>query len=145
MKSAFDANIVIYAYDEDAPMKNDAAATFIEKAAISGEFFLALQTLTESANVMRRKRIATRLISQRIQRLQSLFPVVPAQGEDLDDALWAVEQHSLAFWDAMLWATFRRAGATVLFTEDFQDGRTLKGLRFVNPFLAKNAKYLPKA
>ncbi|MCM0019690.1 MAG: hypothetical protein NBV67_06825, partial [Tagaea sp.] len=63
---------------------------------------------------------------------------------DLDDALWAVEHHKLAFWDAMLWATCRRAGCSVLFTEDFQDGRLLKGVRFVDPFKAKNARYLPK-
>ncbi len=144
MKASLDANIVVYAYDDDAPQKNELAASFIESAAVSGDFFLTLQTLAEASNVMRRKRVTIGTIAQRIGRLQNLFPVVPAQADDLDDALGAVGRHQLAFWDAMLWATCRRAGATILFTEDFQDGRTLKGVRFVNPFAAKNAKYLPK-
>jgi predicted nucleic acid-binding protein len=34
----------------------------------------------------------------------------------------------------MLWATARRAGCRLIVTEDFQDGRELGGVRFVNPF-----------
>jgi predicted nucleic acid-binding protein len=29
-------------------------------------------------------------------------------------------------------------GVTVLLTEDMQDGRTIEGLRLINPFLAAN-------
>jgi predicted nucleic acid-binding protein len=34
----------------------------------------------------------------------------------------------------MLWATARRAGCRLIVTEDFQDGRELRGVWFVNPF-----------
>ncbi|MFM7345241.1 MAG: PIN domain-containing protein [Tagaea sp.] len=145
MRTALDANVLVYAYDSDAPGMNDRAAALVEELARSGTAIVALQALAETANVMRRKKVALSVVRARLDRLRGLFPVVHAQDSDLDDALWAVERHKLAFWDAMLWATCRRAGCTVLFTEDFQDGRMLKGLRFVDPFLAKNAKYLPKA
>ncbi len=46
----------------------------------------------------------------------------------------AVRAHRLAFWDAMLWASAHRAGVRYLVTEDLQDGFTLEGVTFVNPF-----------
>ena len=58
--------------------------------------------------------------------------------KDLTDAMRAVREHGLAFWDAMLWATVRRAGVSLLITEDFQDGRVLEGVCFVNPFITRN-------
>jgi predicted nucleic acid-binding protein len=75
--------------------------------------------------------------------------VEPASWGDLADAMRAVPAHGLAFWDAMLWATVRRIGARLLLTEDFQDGRTIEGLRIVDPFAAHNEaiieRELPKA
>ena len=51
----------------------------------------------------------------------------------------------MAFWDAMLWATARRAGVGVLVSEDFQDGQTIEGVRIVNPFTARNAAVIERA
>ena len=49
-----------------------------------------------------------------------------------------MESHRISFWDAMLWATARRAGCGAILTEDFQDGRLLGGVRFINPFVDEN-------
>lgn len=144
MIASLDANILIYALDDEAGERQIKASNLISAMTRPDGAFLTLQSLAEFANVLRRKKIAASTITAKLVRLRAAFVVVPAASDDLDDALWAVEHHKLAFWDAMLWATCRRAGCGVLFTEDFQDGRTLKGVRFVNPFLAKNAKYLPK-
>ena len=54
-------------------------------------------------------------------------------------ALAAVGDHGRSFWDAMLWATAARAGVAAILSEDFQDGRVLGGVRFVNPFVPGNA------
>jgi predicted nucleic acid-binding protein len=43
-----------------------------------------------------------------------------------------------AFWDAMLWASARRAGVRHLLTEDLQDGFALQGVTFINPFNRQN-------
>jgi predicted nucleic acid-binding protein len=57
----------------------------------------------------------------------------------------AVERHGLSFWDAMLWATANRAGRRVLLSQDFQDGRRLDGVLFVDPFAAANRKLVDLA
>jgi predicted nucleic acid-binding protein len=66
--------------------------------------------------------------------LQAVFPVAAATPGILDDAITALSEHGIAFWDAMLWACAREAGCTLLLSEDFQHGRELKGVRFHNPF-----------
>jgi predicted nucleic acid-binding protein len=53
-----------------------------------------------------------------------------------------VSKHPLAFWDAMLWAAAQRAGVRHLLTEDLQDGFSLAGVRFVNPFDARNNRLI---
>ena len=60
-------------------------------------------------------------------------------------ALRAVLRHDLPFWDAMLWATVQQAGCRVLLTEDFQDGRKLGSVTFINPFEPGNAAVLDRA
>jgi predicted nucleic acid-binding protein len=63
------------------------------------------------------------------------FPVAMANEEDLSEAISAHQRHNLSFWDAMLWATARRAGCKLILSEDMQDGRTVGGVTVRNPFV----------
>jgi predicted nucleic acid-binding protein len=72
---------------------------------------------------------------EQIQDWQLLFPIVLPKTTTLQLAINAVQNHRLAFWDAMLWATAKQAGVTALLSEDFQHGRELEGVLFRNPFL----------
>ncbi len=80
-----------------------------------------------------------------VPSFQRLFPVVTADESDLDRAVGAVERHGLSFWDAMLWARAKRAGCSVLFSEDLQDGRRLDGVLFVDPFAPANRQLVDLA
>jgi predicted nucleic acid-binding protein len=40
----------------------------------------------------------------------------------------------VSFWDALILETAIIAEATILYSEDFQDGAVFGGLRIVNPF-----------
>jgi len=50
------------------------------------------------------------------------------------DGFRACEQHSMAFWDALIWAVAKEGGVPYLLTEDFDDGATVEGVQFLNPF-----------
>ena len=94
-----------------------------------------LQCLNEVCAVVKRKRLATAPELEGLVRFhREAFSLVPPSVEDLSETLRASEEHGLPFWDAMPWATARRAGCEVLLSEDFQDGREMGGVRFVNPF-----------
>jgi predicted nucleic acid-binding protein len=40
----------------------------------------------------------------------------------------------LSFWDALIWVAAKTHGIPRIYTEDFQHGRVLEGVKFVNPF-----------
>ncbi len=130
----FDTNILFYALDPDASEKHRAAQRLIASADPERAVVL-LQTLGELCNSVRKKlpSLAENAIRW-VQRSMVLFDIKSATPADLNDAILAQQQHKLPFWDAMLWATARRAGCTLILTEDLQDGRTLGGVTFRNPF-----------
>ena len=45
-------------------------------------------------------------------------------------------RHGLSFWDALIWAAARQNDVGAIYTEDYQHGRDVNGVRFINPFLA---------
>lgn len=105
-----------------------------------------MQSLAECFNVLNRKyRMPATEAYRWVQYHQRLFPVVAADQIDLAAAVRAVDHHGLSFWDAMLWATASRAGCLLLLSEDFQDGRRLGDVLFVNPFEAANRKLVDLA
>lgn len=132
---SFDSNILIYAVDKDAKGKHDIALQLIvESATIDSA--LSLQSLSEFFYVITRKgKISTKAALEHIQDWQTIFPTITAKPTTLGHAIALMEKHHLAFWDSMMLATAREAGVTTLFSEDFQHGQILDGVRIVNPFM----------
>ena len=141
MRVTFDSNILIYAVSRSDP--RHGAATELVARATSADCRQTLQSLAECFSVLVRKyRLPVAEATGWVQSFQRLFPVVTAAQSDLDQAMRAVEEHRLSFWDAMLWAAAKRAGCSVLFSEDFQDGRRLEGVLFVDPFVPDNQRLI---
>ena len=144
MRVSLDSNVLIYAVSRSDP--RHALATDLVDRAARGDCRQTLQSLAECFNVLSRKnRMPAAEAHGWIRSFQSLFAVAAADESDLAVAVVAVEQHGLSFWDAMLRATARRAGCRELLSEDFQDGRDLGGLLFVNPFDPANRQLLDLA
>jgi predicted nucleic acid-binding protein len=62
------------------------------------------------------------------------WPVVPVTAEVVQAAISATRRYRLHFWDALIWAAAKVTGAAVVLSEDFQHGRALEGVLFLNPF-----------
>lgn len=137
-KITIDTNILIYSLDRNHGEKHKLAIKVIEKA-IKSNCILTLQVLCEFYAVTTRKNSLPQKIAQeQILDWQALFPVVIAKTESLARAINATSSHKLAFWDAMLWATARDAGVTILLSEDFQSNRLIEKVRVVNPFITNH-------
>ena len=131
---ALDANILVYSVDAKAGEKRRRARKILERLAGSGTV-IALQALAEFyASVTRKSIVQGPYAAARIVEWRQLFAVVAADGDTLTAAIEAVSRNRMPFWDAMMWATIRTAGATVLLTEDLQDGAVIGGVQFRNPF-----------
>jgi predicted nucleic acid-binding protein len=48
--------------------------------------------------------------------------------------LRGVTEHGLSVWDAQIWAAALMNQVPVVLSEDFQHGRVVEGVRFLNPF-----------
>jgi predicted nucleic acid-binding protein len=144
VRITFDSNILVYAVDRQDP--RHAIANELIARATRADCRQTLQSLAECFNVLTRKfgRPAAEAHGW-VRSFQTLFAVAAADESDLATAVDAVEHHNLSFWDAMLWATARRAGCRLLLSEDFQDGRDLGGVLFVNPFDPANRKLIDLA
>jgi predicted nucleic acid-binding protein len=140
----FDSNVLIYAVSRSDP-RHVTATELLDRAA-RGDCRQTLQSLAECFSVLSRKYQMPATEARRwVEYHRRLFPIVAADESDLVAAMRAVEDHRLAFWDAMLWATARRAGCRMLFSEDLQDGRRLGDVLFVNPFDPANRKLVDLA
>ena len=130
----FDTNILFYSLDSHDPDKHSRARRLIGLADAQRVPIL-LQTLGELTNVVTKRHPRLLPNAERFLQITSvMFAIVPAEIDDIFNALLVHQQHNLQFWDAVLWATARRAGCATLLTEDMQGGRTLGGVTILNPF-----------
>jgi len=133
-----DTNVLVYAVDTGAREKHARAQRLIELA-LKTDCVLTLQALSEFYFAVARKgKLPATEAKAQVEAWQELFPVVAAKPSALNRAIAATVSRQLGFWDALLWATAREAGVTLLLSEDFHDGQTIESVRFVNPFIHKD-------
>jgi len=72
--------------------------------------------------------------AEQVQRHARTWQVLDVTWATVQLALRGVTDHQLPYWDALIWATARRAVIPVVMSEDFQDDREIEGVRFQNPF-----------
>ena len=133
---SLDTNILVCAVDRDAGERHRRSRELIEQAARC-DCVLTLQALAEFFHAPTRKELLdSKRASAVLRSWRNVFEVTVADDFALIDAVDAVEEHRLSFWDAMLWAAARRAGCSAILTEDMQHGRRLGGVVFLNPFAA---------
>lgn len=139
---SLDTNILVYAVDRDAGERHEQSQTLLGRAARS-DCVLTVQALGEFFHATTRKNLLeSARASALVRDWLDVFRVAAADGAALVDAMDAVADHRLSFWDAMLWATVRQSGCSAILSEDMQDGRRLSGVEFVNPFSADAAARL---
>ena len=67
-------------------------------------------------------------------RFARLWPVIDLTYQIVLEAVRGVRDYTLSYYDAQIWAAARLNQIPVIFSEDFQDGQILEGVRFANPF-----------
>lgn len=134
MRSFVDTNVLVYAEDEDAPVKQKRARALIESLFVSGNGVLSLQVLREYFVVATGKLGLDAEDARQKVEIYSRFDLV---GSDVDDLLAAIDLHrlhGLALWDALIVQGALAARCGVLYSEDLQHGRRFGALAIENPF-----------
>lgn len=130
----FDSNVLVYSDDASSPVKQKQASSLLDDHLTADSAVLSLQVLQEYFATITRK---LHVPAERAQRRVEIFSCAKIVRFEIADLVAAIEFHRLtqiSFWDAMIVHAARLGGASILYSEDFQDGSILGGVRIVNPF-----------
>jgi predicted nucleic acid-binding protein len=142
---ALDSNILLYAFDRLEPAKRAVAEPLLRRA-LDGRAIIARQVLGEILNVAHRRRVMTPGEARAlVSSLAADAIIVPTSQESLGIASMMSERFQLQYFDALIATLSRDAGATILLSEDMQDGIDLDGLVVLNPFSPTNADKIEAA
>ena len=130
--SAFfiDSNVILYLLSADA-VKADRVESILGKRGI-----ISVQVLNEVTSVCSRKlKMSWEEIDTVLLAIKSACDVVPLTVESHEKAVEISRRYQLSFYDAHICASAVLAGATVMLSEDMQNGLKIDGMRISNPFV----------
>jgi predicted nucleic acid-binding protein len=129
-----DTNIWLYAFT----VGNDPEKTVRAKRLIEAQstVFVSTQVINEACvNLIKKAHFSEQQVQQLIESFYAKYVVVELSKQLLLKASTLREQHALSFWDSIIVASALATTATVLYSEDMQDGLAVEQrLRIVNPF-----------
>ena len=136
-KILVDTNILLYAYDPGEPIKQSQAAAILDRLATLRLGVLTPQVLAEFfVNATRKIKppLSVKQAHDRIQNYLLSWEVLDLTGPIVLEAVRGVRTYKMAYWDAQIWTLARMHQIPLIFTEDFNVGAVIEGVRFVNPF-----------
>jgi len=132
-----DTNVFVYTFDASAPAKRTRARELVRGALETGDGVISWQVAQEFLNVALHRferplspREATEYLDEVLAPLCSVFP----SPELIRDALAIHTETGFRFYDSLIVSGASLSGARILYTEDLQAGRELRGVRIQNPF-----------
>ncbi len=132
-----DTNVLVYLHDPRDRPKQRRAASVVEQLMASGRAALSVQCLSEFYRVSTQRLpepLTTADALAEVERLVAGCQVFDLTLEALLGGSRVAARHSISIWDALIWAVARLNGVPYVLTEDAEDGSTLEGVSFVNPF-----------
>jgi predicted nucleic acid-binding protein len=133
-----DTNIFAYAFDANAPAKAKKAAALVRRAVDTGEGIVSYQVVQEFFNVSFRRFAQPMTVAEAEQYLITVFrPLLAVHSSPAlyFEALRISGKHRLAWYDSIIVASALEGQCETLYSEDFQHGRQIEGLRVENPFV----------
>ena len=129
-KPFLDTNVILYAF-----RKEDSRSRTAETLLAAGGT-ISVQILNEFVAVARRKLNRSWIEVRRALDILRVFCPDPAPltVETHERAVHIAERYGYSIFDSLVIAAALQAGASTLYSEDMQDGQTIKGLTIRNPF-----------
>ncbi|WP_168585008.1 PIN domain-containing protein [Saccharopolyspora sp. ASAGF58] len=131
-----DTNILIYAHDTHDLDKHRTAVSIVTDLWETDTGALSTQVLQEfyNASTKKLKKPLSRWEARERVANYSEWRTVETDALLIVSASKLEEDHTLAFYDALIVEAALRSGATKLLTEDMQHGRRFGNLLIENPF-----------
>jgi len=134
-KTFVDTNILIYAHDLDAKAKHEIAKEVLRDLWSSRAGVLSIQVLQEFY-VNTTRKISSPLSRKAARGVVNSYATwcVDTAAEDISMAFQIEDEARISFWDALILAAARKAGAVRILSEDLNAGQRIVGIGIENPF-----------
>ena len=131
-----DANVLVYAFDSSAGLKQKAAVELLKRLWDTGTGCLSVQVLQEFFVTITRKVPRPLSIGEAAEHVREFaaWEIFAPTANDVLAAIALHQQAKISFWDAMVVEAVDLTGGAVLWTEDLKDGQVVRGVRVRNPF-----------
>ena len=134
MTEFVDTNILLYAYDAGAILKQNISIELLERLSRDGVGALSVQVLVEFySNATRKFRMSSSSVEEAIEDF-SAWRVHRPDYSSVIDAIHLQRGNKLSWLDAMILNSALESGCSVLWTEDFNDGQRFGDLVIRNPY-----------
>ena len=131
-----DTNILVYAYDNHDPQKQDKAQQLLTSGIEQENLVLSVQVMGEFFNAANRH-IPEPLTPDEVGEIINTLSILPIQEVDLAMVNRAIDTHKkyqISYWDSLIVSAAERAKCTEIISEDLSDGQSYNGIRVRNPF-----------
>ncbi len=137
--SAFlvDTNVLVYAHDPRDTQKQQRALDVLDRLIPRAEAVLSVQCLTEFFQAVRWKLaepLAPEQALAQVERFILACPVLDLTPMVVLEGCRGSNAHGLSLLDSLIWAAAKLNQVPCVLTENCDHGRTLEGVRFLNPF-----------
>jgi predicted nucleic acid-binding protein len=131
-----DTNVLVYAFEKTDSAKKRTARRLVTELMDTDRLRVSTQVLQELFVILTRKAAVRCTGEEALGVLEDLaawpltvvdFPVIRAAAELSGKA-------AMSFWDSLVVVSATNSGASVLYTEDLNNGQKILGIRVTNPF-----------
>ena len=133
-KVFIDANILVYALDKRFPGKRKRAAEVLRNLQERGGGVVSTQVLQEcyvaATSKLGIEPLTAKEALVKLKALELVLVDFPLIQDAIDTSLL----NRISFWDALIVVSAEKAACAELWTEDLNDGQTIRGVRIRNPF-----------
>ena len=133
-----DTNVIVYAVEKSESPKKRIAQRLLGELMDEDRLRVSTQVLQELFVTMTRKATVRCTVEEALTILEDLtaWPLTVVDYAAIRAAAGLTGEADLSFWDALVVVAAARSGASVLYTEDLNDGQEILGVRITNPFTA---------
>lgn len=130
-KPFLDTNIIVYAFSSNDP-RNAKAEALLQAGGV-----VSVQVLNEFVNVLRRKQQrGWDEIQEGLDALKTLLGQPRPLTVDVHEAAIPIARdYAFSFYDSLIIAAALKAGCSILYSEDLQQGQKIEQLTIRNPFV----------
>jgi predicted nucleic acid-binding protein len=129
-----DTNVLLYSYDGRDAEKQLRAQEVLARLYDTQAGVMSVQALSAFMNSARKIGISPEDAQLFVTGFAATWRIIGLTPAVITEAARGLRDHSLAYYDAQVWAVAKLHQIPAIFSEDFNSGSSLEGVRFVNPF-----------